>query len=199
MYSKAYPVRMEIAGRMVMFREPTEPISFPAPPRPTADGIFAEIARWRTAHIRATVCRICAPVRFTDCTTNYFGPQRKGSMIKEGNPLQLPLRYLFAACFQLEGVVVEDAPPPTWNNHLHALQDVFNRRLVDGKAYGLVHLGTSDCAPDYVGPWRPETRPVDYDEVIYGFPLELWDAPDNGKFSPRFGRVEIKKGILLYD
>jgi hypothetical protein len=199
MNPKKYKVQLEVAGRMALFKEPSAPISFPIPPRTAAEGMFASIARWNTAHIRATVCRICAPVRFMDFAMNNCGPLRKPRMIDNDNALQIAMRYLYAVCFQLEGVVVTDAPAPHWNNQAHALQAMFQRRLRQGCSFRSVHLGTSECGPDYVGPWRPETKAVDYNEVIHGFPTDMWSAPLNGEFTPRFGRVEIKNGVLLYD
>ena len=112
--------------------------------------------------------------------------------------MQRTLVPLFNVCYQLEGVVVEIAPSPAWHNQAHYLQEKFFRRLKERRPFRCVCLGTSDYLPDYCGLWRPETTVVDHNETVYGFPVELWDAPLNGKLAPAFDTVKIEKGVLTY-
>ena len=201
MQTRTYRVEVEIAGRLAMFKRPDAPVSYPVPTPTAAEGIFRTVAWIKTARIRPVECRICAPVRYVDYGFNHRGPLRNSKQIANDTTLQLKLKLLFQPCFQLIGEVEEFAPSPWRHNQSHHLQEMFTRRLQRGQFGGhQLCLGTADCFPSYVGPFRPETKTVDHNEFIHGFLVKMWSEPADGELQPVFRPlVEIKNGVLSYD
>lgn len=152
---------LEIAGPIAMFTRPdtgAAPVSYPAPTYSAAKGIFESIAWYESAYIKPAKVEICQPIRFEKYTTNYGGPLRKGGQIKIGASYQLPAVVLVDVCYRLYGEVVEFANAPKGNNHLHALQSIFLRRLEKGQFYYTPFLGWKEFTPSYAGPFRKETQ-----------------------------------------
>jgi CRISPR-associated protein Cas5d len=160
MLSKRYGVSLEIAGPMAMFTRPDTGSSFTSYPAPTysaAKGIFDSIARLRTAYIRPVKVEVCRPVRYERYTTNYGGPLRKPDQVRKGVGYQLTAMVLVDVCYRLYGEVHEAAPPPGTTNHLHALQEMFERRLRAGQWFSAPCLGWKEFTPTYIGPFRDDT------------------------------------------
>jgi CRISPR-associated protein Cas5d len=121
-------------------------------------GIFESVLRWKSVNVRPTKVEICAPVQFHRYTTNYGGPLRASDAMNKGASFQFyavvlaNVRYRLYAQAEFAGHHDSTTWPP------HAYQDVFNRALERGQWFYTPCLGWKEFAPDYVGPFRPETR-----------------------------------------
>jgi CRISPR-associated protein Cas5d len=200
---KQYLVQLEVAGPAAMWTRPdagAAPISYPGPTFSAAKGIFESIARLKSAYIKPTRAEICRPIQFHRYTNNYNGPLRKANQIRGGGPYQLPAVVLADVCYRLYGVVEEVYPAPGQTNHLHALQEMFHRRLEKGQSFRSVCLGWSEFLPSYVGPFRPDTQVEKTVNVVVPSMLHMvFDRPVGGKVAPTFRQnVEIREGVLEY-
>jgi CRISPR-associated protein Cas5d len=201
--SQKYEVKMEIAGPAAMWTRPdsgSAAISAPAPSFSAAKGMFEAIARMKSAYIRPTRAEICKPIQFDRYVTNYGGPLRKANQVRGGDSYQLPVVILVDVCYRLYGVVEEATRSPNGTNHLHALQEMFLRRLAKGQWYRCPCLGWKEFVPSYVGPFRPQTAvETSVDLVIPSMLHAVFDQPVNGKVSPVFCQnVAIRQGVLDY-
>lgn len=152
---KTYPVAFEIAGPAAIFTRPDSGatfVSYPAPTYSALRGMFDCVARWKSAYIRPERVEICRPVQFLRYATNYGGPLRHPQQqIKKNSAYQLFATILIDVCYKVHGEITEAENGPGHNNHLHALQDVFNRRLRQGRLYQTPCLGWSEFTPSYFG------------------------------------------------
>jgi len=194
---------MEIAGPTAMWTRPdtgSAIVSSPAPSFSAAKGIFESVARLKSAYIKPTRVEICRPIRFHRYSTNCNGPLRKATQIRGGDPFQLPAVVLADVCYRLFGVVEEMTQAPGPTNHLHALQEMFQRRLERGQSFRPVCLGWSEFIATYVGLFRNETS-VDT-SINLTIPTMLhmvFDRAIGGKVSPSFRQnVAITDGALEY-
>lgn len=199
----AYLVQLEIAGPAAMFTRPDSGasfISYPAPTYSAAKGIFESIARLKSAYIRPIKVEICRPVHYHRYVTNYGGPLRKGNQIAGGTPYQLSAIILSDVCYRLYGMVEEASPAPGPTNHLHALQEMFMRRLERGQWYRTPCLGWSEFVPEYVGPFRDGTQvetsvDIDLPSMLH----TVFDRPIAGKVKPAFRyKIKLAGGVLHY-
>jgi CRISPR-associated protein Cas5d len=198
-----YSVQLEIAGPAAMFTRPDTGgafVSYPAPTYSAAKGIFESIARLKSAYIRPTKVEICRPIRFHRYTTNYRGPLRKGNQIQKGASYQLAALILADVCYRLYGVVEEAAECPVSTNHLHALREMFQRRLEKGQAFTTPCLGWKEFTPSYFGPFREGTEVGRSVNVVIPSMLHaVFDRPVAGCWGPKFVQdAEIKEGVLHY-
>ncbi|MBK5291612.1 MAG: CRISPR-associated protein Cas5 [Acidobacteriia bacterium] len=198
-----YEVQLEIAGPAAMFSRPDTGgsfVSYPAPTHSAAKGIFESIARLRTAYIRPTRVEICRPIQFHRYATNYRGPLRKGNQLKKDASYQLIAVILVDVCYRLYGVVEEVSSAPGPTNHLHALQEMFERRLKNGQCFSTPCLGWKEFTPSYVGPFREST--VVEESITLEVPSMLhsvFDKPVGGAWQPRFVQnTRIERGVLDY-
>ena len=187
-----------------MFTRPDSgatPISYPVPTFSAAKGMFEAVAKYNSAYIRPVKVEICKPIRFEKYVTNYGGPLRKSGQIKKKAAYQLPATILVDVCYRLYGVVEEVANAPNGNNHLHALQEIFNRRLTRGQTYFIPVLGWKEFVPSYFGPFREEKTFVqkEINQIIPSLLHSVFDRPVNGKYKPEYRQnVEIREGGLKY-
>lgn len=198
-------VRFEIAGPAAMFTRPDSgatPISYPAPTYSAAKGMFESIVMLKSSYIRPTKVEICSPIRYHRYTTNYGGPSRKSNQISKGRSYQLFATILIDVCYRIFGVVEELNPPPaekvTTTNHLHLLQEKFERRLRNGRWYHVPFLGWKEFTPSYVGVFREATKVEETIEQI--IPSMLFSVfSTSGKYDPMYKQnVWIKKGVMEY-
>jgi len=194
---------MEIAGPAAMWTRPdtgSAAISYPCPTFSAAKGIFEAIARMKSAYIRPTRVEICKPIQFDRYVTNYRGPLRKANQVRGDDSYQLPAVILVDVCYRLVGVVEAVSSSPNGTNHLHALQEMFLRRLARGQWFRCPCLGWKEFVPSYVGPFRPGTKVEEgVDAVIPSMLHAVFDQPVNGKVRPAFRQnVPIAKGVLRY-
>ena len=143
---------------------------------------------------------MCSPIKFQSYVTNYGGPLRKRSQLEQGTSYQLFSTVLVDVCYKAYGVVTEATQAPDSTNHLHALQDLFNRRLLQGRLYRTPCLGWSEFVPSYFGPLRSETRR--HEEITLVIPSMLrsvFNKDSAGKFGPTFVQnVNVLKGVLSF-
>ena len=203
MAQHAYPVQFEISGPAAMFNRPDAGasfISYPAPTYSAAKGMFESIARLKSAYIRPTKVEICRPIRFHRYTTNYGGPLRKTIQLTGGTPYQLSAVILSDVCYRLYGTVEAATPAPGPTNHLHALQEMFLRRIERGQSFRTPCLGWSEFLPDYVGPFRDGTKVETCAEVDLPSMLHtVFDLPISGEIKPSFRyNVKLTQGVLRY-
>jgi len=209
---KSYEVFFEIAGPTAMFTRPDSgaaQVSYPAPTFSAAKGMFDSIALLRgdkkndskgKAAIRPTKVEICAPIKYHKYTTNYGGPLRKGNQISQGSSYQIPATVLIDVCYRLYGVVEEINESRDRTNHRHFLQDLFFRRLKQGRFYYTPYLGWKEFVPSYVGEFRESTKKQeDINLIIPSMLHSVFDKMSDGQVVPRFTvDAAIKEGELIY-
>jgi len=200
---REYMVQFEIAGPVAIFTRPdcgAAFVSYPPPTHSAVKGMFECVAWFKSAFIRPTKVEICAPIQYQTYMTNYGGPLRKSNQISKGSPYQLVATILADVCYRVYGEVEAFTQAPQNINHLHALQDIFLRRLEKGQLYHTPFLGWKEFAPSYFGPLRPETR-VD-ESINLSLPsmlFSVFDRPTNGRRAAQYRQdVQVKKGVLDY-
>jgi len=202
---KNYTVKFEIAGPAAMFTRPDSgatPISYPVPTYSAAKGMFESIARIKSAYISPTKVEICVPIRYHRYATNYGGPSRKSNQLSKGSSFQFFATILVDVCYRIYGEIKEIEIPSEdqvlTTNHLHLLQDKFERRLRNGRWYHVPCLGWNEFIPSYVGPFRPETKVEESIEQV--IPSMLFTVyTQQGEYAPTYKQnVWIKKGVLEY-
>jgi CRISPR-associated protein Cas5d len=201
---KNYQVSLEIEGPAAMFTRPDSgaaPISYPAPTYSAVKGIFEAIARFKSAYIRPVKVEICAPIKFHKYVTNYRGPLRKDNQIKTGTSYQIPATILIDVCYRIYGIVEAVAEAPYGNNHLHALQEIFMRRLEKGQCFYTPCLGWKEFIPSYIGPFRKKTKvETSINQILPSMLYSVFNKPINGNIEPEYRQnVEIREGKLKYD
>jgi CRISPR-associated protein Cas5d len=200
---KQYSVSFEIAGPAAIFTRPDTGsafVSYPAPTYSALKGMFDCVAYWKSAYIRPISVDICKPVQFQRYATNYGGPLRKNNQRAGGSSYQLFATILIDVCYKVHGVVAEAAPSPGRNNHLHALQEMFERRMDQGRLYRTPCLGWSEFLPTYFGPLRSSTKALeDVHIAVPSMLRRVFDRDSAGQYAPQFDQdVRIEKGVLHF-
>lgn len=210
---KTYGLALEIAGPTAMWTRPDSgdaPISYPAPTRCAVKGIFESIVWLESAEVEPVKSEICAPLVYHCYTTNYGGPLRKSDQVKKGNNFQLIATVLINVCYRLYAEVrpykgkAEELSERAraWNgvNGAHAYQEMFERRLRKGQFHHTPCLGWQEFVPEYIGPFRAQTRPQE--ELTFVLPSMLdavFPGPKRSPLAPRFRQnVRIERGVLQY-
>ena len=213
---KFYSVQLEISGPTALWTRPdtgSSPVSYVAPTFSAVKGIFEAILRWKSVNVRPIRCEICAPVQFHRYAFNYGGPLRKSGQIKDGTSLQIFAQVLINVCYRLHAEVDwnrgpmatparsgEPAESPDGQHAPHAFQDAFNRRLSSGQWFYTPCLGWKEFVPDYVGPFRPETRVCESENHEMPTMLRMvFDKPQQGRIKPSYSQgLKVEKGVLRY-
>jgi CRISPR-associated protein Cas5d len=200
---KTYEVAFEIAGPVALFNRPdagSTPISYPVPTWSACKALFESVARMKGAYVNPTKVAICAPIRFEHYATNYGGPLRKSSQIRNDDNYQLKAIVLVDVCYKVWGMVLQFEPHPERINAAHALQETTERRLKNGQTLRTPCLGWKEFAPSYFGPLRDETSADDsINLVIPSLLHSVFDKPKMGQRAPYFlQNVEVCKCILYY-
>lgn len=209
MQKSSYDVQLEVSGPMAIWARPDTalaPVSYPAPTQSAARGLLESIAWFRSGAWFAPYCvEICKPVgaagglQTQRYTTNYGGPLRKSDHIKKGANGQLAATILTNVCYRIYATIEGDWPA-NGRNPRHHLQDLFNRRLRQGRSFRKPSLGWSEFGCDYWGPFR-DTYEVD-ETINLTLPAMLTSTFDNAPGSPLAPRwahdVEIAHGVLHY-
>lgn len=204
--NEPYLVSFEIEGPAAMFTRPdtgAAQVSYPVPTWSAAKGMFDAVARMRSAFIKPTRVEICRPLRFERYVTNYRGPLRKSNQLGKDAAYQIQAMILVDVCYRIYGRVTEFTAAPAAQNHLHALQEIFMRRLAQGQYRSNPCLGWREFTASYIGPIRPDTgeRHVqdDLEITIPSMLYEVFDKPMYGKPTPSFRQdISIVKGVLDY-
>lgn len=195
-----------------MFARPdtgAAPTSYPAPTWSAAKGILESIAFLGRGEAwlhpaRVEICRrVGAPggaVSFQRYAANYGGPLRKAHNIRLGASMQIFATVLADVCYRIHAEV-RGGEARNGVNPRHHLQDLFERRLKQGRCHKTPALGWSEFTCDYWGAARPDWE-VDaaLDLEIPSMLSEMWDQPHGGGYASRFARaVRIERGVLSYD
>lgn len=193
----------EIAGPAAIFTRPDSGsgfVSYPAPTYSAAKGMFDCVAFWKSAYIRPVRVEICNAIQFQRYATNYGGPLRGDKQVTGGSSYQLFATILIDVCYKIHGLVAESSPSPEGINHLHALQELFERRLRQGRLYRTPCLGWSEFAPSYFGPLRQTTKTrEDIDLSVPSMLRRVFDRDSAGLYGPTFDQnVQVKKGVLSF-
>ncbi len=203
MPTKVYECTFEVAGSTALFTRPDTgavPVSYPAPTYSAAKGMFEAVARLKSAYIQPTKVEICAPIKYQRYTTNYGGPLRKEALVKERNSYQLFATVLVDVCYRIYGVVVPIAESLNGINHLHACQEIFQRRLMRGQFFYTPCLGWKEFVPSYFGVFQEATRRDESINLkIPSMLHSVFDRPVGGNRNPRYVQdVRIVNGVLDY-
>jgi CRISPR-associated protein Cas5d len=201
---KPYEVAFEIAGPAAMFTRPdtgSTPVSYPVPTYSAVKGMFEAVARLKSAFIKPTRIEICLPVRYEKYVTNYGGTLRKSNQLADGSSYQLPATILVDVCYKVFGQAVEFKPSPNGNNHLHALQEIFLRRLEKGQFFYTPCLGWKEFVPLYFGILRDNTKKdTTVNLTIPSILFSVFDKPIDGNRMPEFKQDKsIISGEFIYD
>ena len=199
MITNTYPVEFEVQGYAAMFTRPdtgAAPVSYPAPTFSAVKGMFESVARIKSAYIKPIKVEICAPIIYHRYFNNYRGPLRKANTPN----FQLTATVLSDVFYKIYGIVEEQDKAPYGNNHLHALQEMFIRRLKQGSFRYTPCLGWKEFVPFYFGPIRDLTSAdKSIDLVIPSMLYSMFDTSENGSIKPFFKQnVKIVEGVLNY-
>ena len=201
---KDYLICLEISGPTAMWTRPdsgSAPTSSVVPSFSAVKGIFESVLRWKSVNVRPTKVEICRPVQFHRYVTNYGGPLRASDAMAKGASFQCYAVVLVNVCYRLYANAEfsgQHHGSTTWPPH--AYQDAFQRALKQGKFWAIPCLGWKEFAPDYVGPFRPETKVCETENHEIPTLLRMvFDKPQNGRVAPSFSHnLKVEKGILVY-
>jgi CRISPR-associated protein Cas5d len=202
-----YQICLEIAGPTAMWTRPDTgdaPTSYPAPTFSAAKGIFESILWLQSAIVVPTKVEICAPVVYHSYTTNYGGPLRGSDQIKGGNNYQLIATVLVNVCYRFfaEARNGPGERPQRWTrvNGPHAYQEMFEKRLTTGQTFQIPCLGWQEFTPNYLGPFRSETRVQENESMTLPSMLHaVFPEPGTRVLRPVWRQnVRIEKGVLKY-
>lgn len=211
----SYSIQMEISGPTAMWTRPDSgdcPVSYPAPTYSAVKGIFEAILFNQAIEIVPRKVEICAPIVYHTYNTNYGGPLRKSDQVKKGASYQLLASVLVNACYRCFAVIqfggdIDDkisGRTKEWLKYTtspaHAHQEIFNRRLKRGQSYYVPCLGWKEFTPEYVGPFRPQTKVcVDVNMTILSMVRQVFPDGLNSDVRYLFDQdVEIRGGVLEY-
>jgi CRISPR-associated protein Cas5d len=196
-----YTVSFEISGPIALWVRPDSGaafVSYPAPTYSAVQGILDCIARWKTAYLQPQRVEICSPIQTMRWVTNYGGAERNPAKLNAS--YQLYATVLVDVCYKIHAVARESARAPDHANHLHGLQELFYRRLDEGKLFRTPCLGWSEMTPSYLGRLRETTEACE--EIDLTIPSMLhssFSAPNGGRYAPHFRQnVRVEKGVLDY-
>jgi CRISPR-associated protein Cas5d len=209
---RIYSIELEVAGPLAMYARPDtggSPTSYPAPPWSAAKGLLESIAflSIEDAWFHPTRVEVCRQVgskggaiRFQRYTTNYGGPLRKALNVKGGAGMQIFATVLANVCYRLHAEV-RGACGERGRNPRHYLQDLFERRVKQGRCHKTPALGWSEFTCDYWGPFRPNWETDDALTLkIPSMLSSVWDRAHTGGYISRFAQnVRIEKGVLMYE
>jgi CRISPR-associated protein Cas5d len=209
---KTYAIQMEVSGPTAMWTRPDtgdSPVSYPLPTYSAAKGLFEGVVMIETVEIVPTKVEICKPIIYHNYATNYGGPLRKGEVVKKGGSYQLLATTLINVCYRLYAeirptrhsrLLSEKAKQQASKglNAVHACQDMFNRRLLKGQWHDTPFLGWREFVPDYIGPFREETRVQE--GISLNLPSFLYSVFEpSGKKQPIFKPdARVENGRLFY-
>jgi CRISPR-associated protein Cas5d len=205
-----YPVHLEVAGALAMFARPDTggtPTSYPVPTWSASKGIFESVAMLSSgeAWISPTSVEVCrrigeagGAVRFQRYTTNYGGPLRKDKLVSGGTGMQLFATVLVDVCYRLYGDVISESHA---GNTAHYLQDLFTRRVKQGRCFRTPCLGWREFTCSYWGEFRADSYETDgsLTLVIPSMLHSVWDKGHKGQYEPEFVQnMKVERGVLQY-
>ncbi len=212
---QAYPIMMEVSGPTAMWTRPDtgdSPVSYPAPTYSAVRGIFSSILWGPAIEIIPKKVEICAPIEYHSYVTNYGGPLRSNTQIKNGNNYQMFATVLIDVCYRVYADIVpffhkERLPENAlaWDKRTsspgHAYQSIFLRRLQQGVYYQVPCLGLKEFTVSYVGEFRDGTKVQTElpDIPIPSMMREVFSKGYNSSVSYTYDQnLVIHNGILHY-
>ncbi len=211
-----YLIEMEIAGPFAMWARPdtgATPTSYPLPTWSAAKGVLESVAFFSDgkAWIRPTKVHICkfkdqpgGGITYQRYTNNYRGPLRSKS--KEN--FQFSSLILADVCYRLFATIENGSGNHLQhgNNSSHALQAIFQRRLIKGQCYKTPSLGWNEFVPCYWGPFREKgSGQTECDRSININMIsvldQVFDKAISGQYAPTFRQSEqamIREGEFIY-
>jgi CRISPR-associated protein Cas5d len=207
----SYSIQLEVSGPLAMYARPDtggSPTSYPIPTWSAAKGLLESIAYLAQgeAWFHPTCVEICRPtgssggaVSFQRYAFNYGGPLRKDVNIKSGTGMQVFATAVANPCYRIYADI-HGARAGNGRNPRHYLQDLFARRLKQGRCFKTPALGWSEFTCDYWGQFRPEWEVDDaLDFEIPSMLFNVWDRPQDGAYVSRFAQnVRIEKGVCSF-
>lgn len=208
---KTYSVALEVSGPLALFSRPdtgASPTSYPAPTWSAAKGILESIAYFSSGEawfdpVRVEICRPAGTaggtVHWQRYGWNYGGPLRKEQSIRSGAAMQVFATAIGRPCYRIHAEI-RGVRGVAGRNPRHQLQELFERRLTQGRCYKTPTLGLSEFTADYWGPCRPEWV---VDETLnLAIPSMLhsvWDRAQDGRREDRFVQgLRIESGMITY-
>ena len=206
---------MEIAGSTAMWTRPDSgdsPCSYPAPTYSAVRGLFESVLWGPAVLVIPRKVELCSVPQYHAYVTNYGGPLRSATAIRNGNNYQLFATVLVDVCYRLYADVIPNPEKGTmpqnalsWDRKTtspgHAYQAIFNRRLERGQSYATLSLGWSEFTPSYFGPIRKTTQVCEELADIH-IPSMLRGVFQNGYRSDFRAIYDtdlcIHKGVLAY-
>lgn len=203
-----------------MFSRPDSggtPSSYPIPTQSAAKGLFESIARLASgdAWFEPTKVQICkligsagGEIHYQRYATNYGGPLRKSNQLTSNSSYQVFATVLTNVCYRLEARIQSGSRP--WKqgeNPRHHLQELFERRLRQGRCHRTPCLGWSEFTASYWGAFRDGkdgyplvTEPDEGIELVIPSLLKtVFNRPTDGVFQPVFTKdARIIKGGHSY-
>jgi CRISPR-associated protein Cas5d len=187
------------------------PVSYPAPPFSAIKAIFESILLGMNSEVVPRRIEICAPLQYHPYYTNYGGPLRQPSAVKEGNGFQLLATVLIDVCYRLYADIVPvqtktglSDKTQQWDKRTtspgHAYQEIFNRRLKRGQCYAIPFLGWKEFTPSYFGPFRETTKvQTDINTTIPSMLRQVFSQGYNSEVSVTFDQdIKIVNGVLEF-
>lgn len=188
------------------------PCSYPAPTYSAVRGLFESVLWGPAVLVIPRKVELCSVPQYHSYVTNYGGPLRSATAIRNGNNYQLFATVLVDVCYRLYADVIPNPEKGTmpqnalsWDRKTtspgHAYQAIFNRRLERGQSYATLSLGWSEFTPSYFGPIRKTTQVCEELADIH-IPSMLRGVFQNG-YRSAFQAVYdtdlcIHKGVLAY-
>lgn len=137
-----YSVSFEVAGNTAMWTRPDcgdSPCSYPAPTFSASRALFEGILWGPAVIVIPRKVELCSPPQFHSYVTNYGGPLRQSTAIRDGNNYQLYATVLLDVCYRLYADVIPNPEKHkipqnalAWDQRTtspgHAYQEIFNRR-----------------------------------------------------------------------
>ncbi len=189
-----------------MFARPDtggSPTSYPAPTWSAAKGLleFDRLSSGGEAWLHPIQVEICrrvgsqgGTVSYQRYATNYGGPLRKDLNIKNGTGMQIFATVLANVCYRLHAEV-RGARGGPGSNPRHHLQELFERRIKQGRCHKTPALGWSEFTCDYWGSVRSEWEVDDALTIeIPSMLASVWDRPHAGGYVSRFRRTADREG-----
>lgn len=188
------------------------PCSYPAPTYSAVRGLFESVLWGPAVLVIPRKVELCSVPQYHSYVTNYGGPLRSATAIRNGNNYQLFATVLVDVCYRLYADVIPNPEKGTmpqnalsWDRKTtspgHAYQAIFNRRLERGQSYATLSLGWSEFTPSYFGPIRKTTQVCEELADIH-IPSMLRGVFQNGYRSDFRAIYDtdlcIHKGVLAY-
>jgi CRISPR-associated protein Cas5d len=184
------------------------PTSYPIPPWSAAKGLLESIAFLADGEawfhpIRVELCRPVGTsggvISFQRYAFNYGGPLRKDLNIRSGTGMQVFATVIASPCYRILAEI-RSAHNSHATNPRHYLQDLFNRRIKQGRCHKTPALGWSEFTCDYWGPFRSDWEADEAVNLeIPSMLLSVWDRPHEGTYVSHFTQgVRIERGVAVY-